>query len=571
MDGVERLGRRIGNRADYQNLLRLAQSLNAIHFLSGYPVEPVDLHHGVRHLWATYDALTLMDKAVHCYSLGRQRNIDVLEMVRIARGVDQATIDREPSVFTVVNSSSPLRLDAPMLQGIMEFAAHNQVVCITPFTLAGAMAPVTLAGALAEQNAEALAGMVLTQAVNPGAPVIYGGFTSNVDMQSGAPAFGTPEYMRTAMIGGQLARRYGVPYRSSNVNAANALDAQAAYESVFSLWGAIQGGVNLLMHGAGWMEGGLHASYEKMILDAELLGMVAAFLEPVVVDDETLAFSAMQEVGPGGQDLANAIALHSSVFNISRILGPSIGGLVIALIGVEGCFLVNALSFLALIFTLQQMDLPTWRPIAKSRALFTEVKEGFNYLRSNSQLFSVVALSYVVAMIGAPYATFVPVFATNVLHVGATGFGLLAAAPGIGATTAGLWLASLGDYRPSLFWMCFFILGYGLFLGLFAWSHYFILSLGLLVAVGFCFIAFRACLNTALQSATPPHLLGRVLSFFFMYRGLWSIGGLLLGTSASAIGINWTVGTAATICTLAAATVLLRFRHIRPAEVQSIP
>ena len=293
-------GRRIGNRADYQNLLRLAQVLNPVHFLSGYPVEPVDLHHGVRHLYATFDALTLMDKAIHCYSLGRQRNIDCLEMVRIARGVDAATIDREPSIFTVVNSSSPLRLDAPMLQGIMEFAAHNQVVCITPFTLAGAMAPVTLAGALAEQNAEALAGIVLAQAVNPGAPVIYGGFTSNVDMQSGAPAFGTPEYMRTAMIGGQLARRYGIPYRSSNVCAANALDAQAAYESVFSLWGAIMGGVNLLMHGAGWMEGGLHASYEKMILDAELLGMVEAFLDPVVVDEETLAFSAMQEVGPGG-------------------------------------------------------------------------------------------------------------------------------------------------------------------------------------------------------------------------------------------------------------------------------
>lgn len=158
----------------------------------------------------------------------------------------------------------------------------------------------TLAGALVEQNAEALAGIVMTQAVRPGAPVVYGGFTSNVDMQSGAPAFGTPEYMRTAMIGGQLARRYGVPYRSSNVNAANALDAQAAYESVFSLWGAIMGGVNMLLHGTGWMEGGLHAGYEKMILDAELLGMVEAFLEPVVVDDETLGFSAMQEVGPGG-------------------------------------------------------------------------------------------------------------------------------------------------------------------------------------------------------------------------------------------------------------------------------
>jgi trimethylamine---corrinoid protein Co-methyltransferase len=293
-------GRRIGNREDYQNLLRLAQSLDSVHFLAGYPVEPVDLHPGVRHLHATHDALTLMDKAIHCYSLGRQRNLDVLEMVRIVRGVDDATLDSEPSVFTVVNTSSPLRLDTPMSQGVMAFAERNQVVCITPFTLAGAMAPVTLAGALAEQNAEALAGIVLTQVVRPGSPVIYGGFTSNVDMQSGAPAFGTPEYMRTAMIGGQLARRYGVPYRSSNVCAANAVDAQAAYESVFSLWGAIMGGVNLLMHGAGWMEGGLHASFEKMVLDAELLGMVEAFLDPVVVDDASLAFEAMEEVGPGG-------------------------------------------------------------------------------------------------------------------------------------------------------------------------------------------------------------------------------------------------------------------------------
>ena len=241
-----------------------------------------------------------MDKAIHCYSLGRQRNLDVLEMMRIVRGVDDATLDLEPSVFTVVNTSSPLRLDTPMSQGVIAFAERNQVVCITPFTLSGAMAPVTLAGALVEQNAEALAGIVLTQVVRAGSPVIYGGFTSNVDMQSGAPAFGTPEYMRTAMIGGQLARRYGVPYRSSNVYAANALDAQAAYESVFSLWGAIMGGVNLLMHGAGWMEGGLHASFEKMVLDAELLGMVEAFLDPVVVDDDTLALDAIAEVGPGG-------------------------------------------------------------------------------------------------------------------------------------------------------------------------------------------------------------------------------------------------------------------------------
>jgi len=293
-------GRRVGNREDNQNLIRLCQMLNVVHFMSGYPVEPIDLHPSIRHLDTIHDVLTLTDKALHAYSLGRQRNRDALEMVRIARGVDEATLDREPSIFTVINSSSPLRLDAPMLQGILEFSSQNQVIVMTPFTLAGAMAPVTLAGALAEQNAEALAGIVLTQVVRPGAPVVYGGFTSNVDMQSGAPAFGTPEYMRGAMVGGQLARRYGLPYRSSNVSAANSLDAQAAYESVFALWGAIMGGVNLLMHGAGWMEGGLHAGFEKVILDAELLGMVAAFLDPVVVDEDSLAFEAMEEVGPGG-------------------------------------------------------------------------------------------------------------------------------------------------------------------------------------------------------------------------------------------------------------------------------
>ena len=293
-------GRRIGNHADYQNLLRLSQMLNSVHFLAGYPVEPIDLHASIRHLDATFDALTLTDKPFHAYSLGRQRNRDCLEMVRIARGVDDETLEREPSIFTVINSSSPLRLDTPMLHGIMEFSSRNQIVVMTPFTLAGAMAPVTLAGALAQQNAEALAGIAFTQVVRPGAPAVYGGFTSNVDMQSGAPAFGTPEYMRTAIVGGQLARRYNLAYRSSNVCAANALDAQAAYESVFSLWGAIMGGVNMLMHGAGWMEGGLHASYEKMIVDADLLHMVSAFLEPPAIDEASFGLDAIRDVGPGG-------------------------------------------------------------------------------------------------------------------------------------------------------------------------------------------------------------------------------------------------------------------------------
>ena len=293
-------GRREGNRADFENLLRLSQALNAVHLQGGYPVEPTDVHASVRHLHATHSLLTLTDKVVHAYSLGAQRNIDCLEMVRIARQVDDATLDQEPSIFTVINASSPLRYDDPMLEGILQYSPRNQVVVITPFTLAGAMAPVTVAGALVQQHAEALAGIAFTQLVHPGAPVVYGGFTSNVDMKSGSPAFGTPEYMKAALVGGQLARRCGVPYRSSNVCAANAVDAQAGYESVFSLWGAIMGGANLVMHGAGWMEGGLRASYEKMVIDADLLQMVATFLDPIIVDDASLAVETIAEVGPGG-------------------------------------------------------------------------------------------------------------------------------------------------------------------------------------------------------------------------------------------------------------------------------
>jgi trimethylamine---corrinoid protein Co-methyltransferase len=293
-------GRRPGTSTDFKNFIRLGQTLDAIHVWGGYPVEPADIHASVRHLDALFDMLTLSDKPIHAYSLGRQRNLDALEMVRIARGIDADTLEREPSVFTIINSSSPLRLDHPMLEGIIQMARKNQPVVLTPFTLAGAMAPVTVAGAVAQQNAEALAGLTLAQIVRPGSPFVYGGFTSNVDMKSGAPAFGTPEYMKSALIGGQLARRYGLPYRSSNTNAANTLDAQAAYESVFSLWGAIMGGANLLMHGAGWMEGGLQACFEKMVLDADLLGMVGEFLRPVIVNEEELALAAIREVGPGG-------------------------------------------------------------------------------------------------------------------------------------------------------------------------------------------------------------------------------------------------------------------------------
>lgn len=298
--GDEAGGRRVGNRKDFQNLLRLGQTLNTVHLWGGYPVEPVDIHASVRHLDALYDMLTLSDRVIHAYSLGAQRNLDALEMIKIVRQIDDATLEEQPSVISVINASSPLRYDTPMLQGIIEFSSRNQVIVITPFTLAGAMAPVTVAGALAQHNAEALAGIAFTQVVRPGAPVIYGGFTSNVDMQSGAPAFGTPEFMQTAMITGQLARRYRVPYRSSGVNAANALDAQAAYESVFSLWGAIMGGAHMLIHAVGWMEGGLRASFEKMILDADLCGMVMRFMDPIDFSEGGMALDAVRDVGPGG-------------------------------------------------------------------------------------------------------------------------------------------------------------------------------------------------------------------------------------------------------------------------------
>ena len=293
-------GRRTGNREDFRNLVRLSQHFNAIHLHGGYPVEPADLHASVRHLHAIHDMLTLSDKVVHAYSLGRDRNLDALELVRIARQIPAEQLDTEPSIYTVINSSSPLRLDIPMLQGIVEFSARNQPIIMTPFTLAGAMAPVTIAGAVTQQNAEALAGVALTQLVRSGAPVVYGGFTSNVDMKSGSPAFGTPEFIKSAMLGGQMARRYNLPYRSSNVNAANAVDAQAGYESAFSLWGAIMGGANIVFHGAGWLEGGLRASFEKMVLDVDLLQMMQTFLSPLVVNEAELALEAIADVGPGG-------------------------------------------------------------------------------------------------------------------------------------------------------------------------------------------------------------------------------------------------------------------------------
>ena len=293
-------GRRPGNRHDYRNFLRLAQMHNILHITGGYPVEPIDIHPSIRHLECIRDLAILTDKVFHIYSLGKERNLDGIEIARLARGISHEQMLDEPSVFTIINTNSPLKLDVPMMEGIIRMASAGQAVVVTPFTLSGAMAPVTIAGALVQQNAEALSGIAFTQMVRKGAPVAYGGFTSNVDMKSGAPAFGTPEYMKAQLAGGQLARRYNLPYRTSNTCAANTVDAQAAYESVFSLWGAIQGGGNMMMHGAGWLEGGLRCSFEKTILDIDLLQMVAEFLTPLDLSEDALAIDAIRDVGPGG-------------------------------------------------------------------------------------------------------------------------------------------------------------------------------------------------------------------------------------------------------------------------------
>lgn len=309
-------GRRPGNQRDYQNFLRLTQAFNIVHFTAGYPVEPVDLHPATRHLDCLRDCLTLTDKAFHAYALGRTRILDALELVRLGFGLSEAELQQAPRLFTIVNTSSPLRLDGPMIEGLIEMARHNQVVVLTPFTLSGAMSPATLAGALAQQHAEAMAGLVLTQLVRPGAPVVYGGFTSNVDMKSGAPAFGTPEYTRAAIAGGQLARHLGVPYRSSNANAANCVDAQAAYESQMSIWGALMGQANFIMHGAGWLEGGLCASFEKFVLDAEMLQMMSEVMTPLEVSEDSLGLDAIREVGPGGHffGAAHTLARYERAF-----------------------------------------------------------------------------------------------------------------------------------------------------------------------------------------------------------------------------------------------------------------
>jgi trimethylamine--corrinoid protein Co-methyltransferase len=253
-----------------------------------------------RHL-DTYRAnLTLSDLSFHCTAIGRGRALDGINMMAISRGISVAEMALDPGVITIISVNSPRLFDDAMGEGLIAMAEHGQPVTVTPFTLMGAMTPVTLPAALAQQNAEALFGIALTQLVKPGTPVMYGAFTSNVDMRSGAPAFGTPENTKANVIAGQLARRYSLPYRTSNANASNAVDLQAAYETEMATWGAIMGGGNMIYHAAGWLEGGLTASYEKLILDVEIIQNMTEFLRPIDFTEDDLGFEAIKSVQTGG-------------------------------------------------------------------------------------------------------------------------------------------------------------------------------------------------------------------------------------------------------------------------------
>ncbi len=293
-------GRRPGNFVDYERLVQLGQTFNAIHFFGNQSVAPIDLPAQTRHLDTYRASLILSDKVFSAVPIGRGRVRDAVEMVARARGLSLEELAISPSLFGNININSPRKLDEAMSEGALALAEYGQAVIVTPFTLMGAMTPVTLAAGLVQQNAEALFGIAMVQLFFPGTPVVYGGFTSNVDMRSGAPAFGTPENAKANLAGGQLARHYGLPYRSSGCNASNTADAQAVYETQMSLWSAVLGNGNLLYHAAGWLEGGLVASFEKVIIDVEILQNLTCLFSKPKVNTEELALDAIGAVPPGG-------------------------------------------------------------------------------------------------------------------------------------------------------------------------------------------------------------------------------------------------------------------------------
>jgi len=309
-------GRRPATIEDYRDFIKLAQFFNIIHLIGNQVVAPMELPAEERHLDTYFANLTLAERAFHVTAIGRARAVDGIEMMALARGDTLEAMAERPGVVAPISVNSPRRFDGEMAEGLMAASELGQPVLVTPFTLMGAMTPVTLPAALAQQNAEALFGVTLTQLVRPGAPVLYGAFTSNVDMRTGAPAFGTPENAKANIASGQLARRYGLPYRTSNANASNVVDAQATYETQMALWAATLGGANVVYHAAGWLEGGLTASLEKLVLDVEMLQQMAEMMKPLVVDEDSLALNAIANVPTGGHFFgeAHTMARYEAAF-----------------------------------------------------------------------------------------------------------------------------------------------------------------------------------------------------------------------------------------------------------------
>mgnify|MGYP001160794259 FL=1 len=292
-------GRRTATLEDTQKFIKLSEYFDIIHVQSTN-VEAQDIPREFRHLKTTESQLLLSRKPTFIYARGSPQVRDGLEMVRIARGLKEKKFKSQAFCYTSINTNSPRQLDIPMCQGIIDFAEAGQMLIITPFTLAGAMAPINLSSALVLQHAEALAGITLAQIVQPGTPVVYGSFTSNVDMKTGSPAFGTPEFFHAALGAGQLARHINLPWRGSAATSANTTDAQSAYETLTSAWGTLLGGANFMMHAAGWLEGGLTGSLEKFIMDVELLQIFGEIFQRQQTNDPETAYEAIASIEPGG-------------------------------------------------------------------------------------------------------------------------------------------------------------------------------------------------------------------------------------------------------------------------------
>ena len=313
-------GRRYGTIEDFRNFVKLAYLSPHLHHSGGTVCEPVDIPVNKRHLDMIYSHLRYSDKPFMGSVTAPERARDTVEMSRIAFGAEY--LETHPVSLSLINASSPLIWDASMLGAARAYAEANQATLITPFILAGAMAPVTAAGVAAQTLAEALAGMTFVQLVRPGAPVVLGSFASSMSMQSGAPTFGTPEPALVLYTMAALARRLGVPFRSGgSLCASKVADAQAAYESAATLLPTVLGGVNFVLHAAGWLEGGLTIGYEKFILDADQCGMMAVFVNGVDMSENGQALDAIRSNPPGQHFLgtAHTLANFETAFYRSEI------------------------------------------------------------------------------------------------------------------------------------------------------------------------------------------------------------------------------------------------------------